>query len=367
MKNRNRCKRNFIFPLFCLSIGYGANGPVFNYDHQNEILDTTLFCQDWAQQQLGPYLVENNVWGQGNITNYTQCIYVTADSSFGWNWDWPNQGYNVKAYPEVIFGRKPWSNETTHPSLPCRIINVESLIVDFDLTMNASGNYNLAFEFWVTADSMSDDSGITTEVMIWTDQNILLPAGTVVAVTTIDGVSYDLYYTAMDNWNYYAFLANSTFHQGTMNVHNFINYMIGMGYLNSSRYLASFEMGNEVIYGSGVTEVHHYSVAVQSLLGISQGPVPGKEFSLQIPFPNPFNAAVTIPFSLASRRQLLVEILDMEGRLVRQVYSGVLRSGQHQLNWNGESDHGSHTSSGVYIVKMSDDTGADYRKILYIR
>ena len=63
----------------------------------------------------------------------------------------------------------------------------------------------------------------------------------------------------------------------------------------------------------------------------------------------------------------MVEILDLEGRLVRQVYSGVLRSGQHQLNWNGESDHGSHTSSGVYIVKMSGDTGADYRKILYVR
>jgi hypothetical protein len=69
--------------------------------------DTTYSCIGWAQETLGPYIIENNVWGQGSINNYTQCIYITEDSSFGWNWDWPNQGYNVKAYPEVIFGKKP--------------------------------------------------------------------------------------------------------------------------------------------------------------------------------------------------------------------------------------------------------------------
>jgi len=54
--------------------------------------DTTYNCNGWSQFTIGSYLVENNVWGQGNITDFTQCIYRTGsgdDIHFGWNWDWP--------------------------------------------------------------------------------------------------------------------------------------------------------------------------------------------------------------------------------------------------------------------------------------
>ena len=244
--------------------GCGSSEPEPSEIGNHNIKDTTIYCVGWDQHALGPYLVENNVWGQGNISNYSQCIYVTTDSSFGWNWDWPNQGYNVKSYPEVIYGRKPWSTASTHPSLPSRIENIETFTVTFDITMVAGGSYNLAFEFWVTADSMSGGSGITTEVMIWTDNNILLPAGNVLTTTTIDGTGYDLYYFDMENWSYYAFLSNSSIYTGTLNVHYFINYLIGSGYLDPSQYLASFEMGNEVVYGAGATDVHHYTIAINN-------------------------------------------------------------------------------------------------------
>ena len=63
--------------------------------------------------------------------------------------------------PEVMFGKKPWSSTSTHPSMPLKAVDVESFIVDFDLEMEAEGSYNLAFEFWVTSDSLSDHNGIT--------------------------------------------------------------------------------------------------------------------------------------------------------------------------------------------------------------
>ena len=63
-----------------------------------------------------------------------------------------------------------------------KISMVETFEVNFDLTIEASGNYNLAFEFWVTEDSMSSQDQITNEVMIWTANSLLQPAGEQIAV-----------------------------------------------------------------------------------------------------------------------------------------------------------------------------------------
>ena len=144
--------------------------------------DTSFYCDPWVQEPYGDYLIENNVWGQGSINEFTQCIFTINDSSFGWNWTWPDIGYNVKAYPEIIFGKKPWSINSTTNELPIKIDNVETFEVNFDLNIEASGNYNLAFEFWVTEDSISNQDQITNEVMIWTANSLLQPAGEQISV-----------------------------------------------------------------------------------------------------------------------------------------------------------------------------------------
>ena len=161
-------KRLFAFTLVLISIGSSQ--------------DTSFYCDPWAQEPYGDYLIENNVWGQGSINEFTQCIFTTNDSSFGWNWDWPDIGYNVKAYPEIIFGKKPWSINSTTNELPLKVGNVETFEVNFDLNIEASGNYNLAFEFWVTEDSISNQDQITNEVMIWTANSLLQPAGEEISV-----------------------------------------------------------------------------------------------------------------------------------------------------------------------------------------
>ena len=54
--------------------------------------------------------MENNIWGQGDINDFTQCIYRTGSENninFGWNWDWPNENNDVKSYPEVIYEKNP--------------------------------------------------------------------------------------------------------------------------------------------------------------------------------------------------------------------------------------------------------------------
>ena len=184
--------------------------------------DTTFNCQGWAQQSIDSYIIENNIWGQGNIDNFSQCIYLVDNDDFGWNWDWPNEGYHVKSYPEVMFGKKPWSNSSTHPSMPLKVHDVESFIVNFEVELEASGSYNLAFEFWVTSDSLSNQDGITTEVMIWTAGEQLQAAGEHISTPYFDGYFYKLYRAEFENWIYYAFVSQEDQFQGTLNIYNFI-------------------------------------------------------------------------------------------------------------------------------------------------
>ena len=329
--------------------------------------DTTSSCNGWAQETLGPYIIENNIWGQGSINNYTQCIYITEDSSFGWNWDWPNQGYNVKAYPEVIYGKKPWSSQSTHPSLPVKIGDVESFVVDFDLTMSGSGSYNLAFEFWVTSDSMSMEDEITTEVMIWTDQNIIEPAGTQIAIPFFDGYYYNLYQEIFDGWTYFAFVSDTPQHQGTLNVYNFLSYMVALGLLDQDEYIGSFEMGNEVVYGIGSTDVHDYSVSINENLQIAFDKENKSSVTMLTPKPNPFNNQVVIPIRLDRAENISILIMDIAGRTIKKLLMNQLSAGLHQIKWNGESDNGSFVSSGLYFVNVSTSTSHHRIKLVLLK
>jgi len=329
--------------------------------------DTTSSCNGWSQETLGPYIIENNIWGQGSINNYTQCIYITEDSSFGWNWDWPNQGYNVKAYPEVIYGKKPWSTQSTHPSLPLKIGDVESFVVDFNLTMSGSGSYNLAFEFWVTSDSMSMEDEITTEVMIWTDQNIIEPAGTQIAIPFFDGYYYNLYQEIFDGWTYFAFVSDTPQHQGTLNVYNFLSYMVALGLLDQDEYIGSFEMGNEVVYGTGSTDIHEFSVSINENLKIEFSKENMSSLTVSAPTPNPFNPSVMMDLTNHKQSEYTISIINLKGEKVYHKSLGVLEPGNHSIKWNGKNILGNPSPSGIYFFVISNSKFIESKKLILLR
>ena len=337
-------KRLFAFTFVLISIGSSQ--------------DTSFYCDPWAQEPYGDYLIENNVWGQGTINEFSQCIFTTNDSSFGWNWYWPEVGYNVKAYPEIIFGKKPWSTTSTTYELPMKISMVETFEVNFDLTIEASGNYNLAFEFWVTEDSISSQDQITNEVMIWTANSLLQPAGEQIAVFFSDGYYYDLFRAEFNDWIYYAFVSQTDQQEGTLNVHNFINYMVATGYLNPNEYLASFELGNEIVNGSGQTNIRQYSISVNQTLSIfidlNNKTTLGK-FAVA---PNPFNSKTTFKYHLYEKSLVRITIFDLNGSVIKDLFYGFQYPGLNTINWNGVDNIGTNVPSGVYFssIRLEDRT-----------
>ena len=328
--------------------------------------DTTYNCNGWSQFTIGSYLVENNVWGQGDITEFTQCIYRTGtldDINFGWNWNWPIGNSDVKAYPEVIFGKKPWESSSTDAALPIKIQNLDELYVVYDLAMVATGSYNLAFEFWVTIDSMSSETGITTEVMIWMDHNLIGPAGNIIGTVTFDGIDYYLYQANWDSWTYFAFISAVPQYSGVLGVHNFVNHLVSQDMLDPNEYFSDFELGNEVVYGMGKTDIRQYDIYVNSnpLSVASPEQIPGYN-SLSYNYPNPFNPVTTLNYTIPSSEFVSVKIYDINGAELTTLVNEKLSSGKHSIQWNA-TDY----PSGIYIARISSGNYFQAKKMLLVK
>ena len=328
--------------------------------------DTTFNCSEWSQISFGEYIIENNVWGQGEIDDFIQCIYRTGSGDnihFGWSWDWPNENNEVKSYPEVIYGKKPWSSSSTTQELPIKINNIDELYVDYDLNMSANGSYNLAFEFWVTTDSLSSQTGITTEVMIWMDNNIINPAGSLIATVNFDGFQYNVYRANWDTWTYIAFLSVEPQYSGLLAVHNFVHYLVNEGMLDTDEYFADFEMGNEVIYGTGQTDINKYDLYVNTNpLSINNYSSISNSYHLSTNYPNPFNAITSIDFSIPIDQFISMKVYDILGNEIAILINDNLSVGKHRIQWDA-----SHYSSGLYFVKLECENYYNMRKILLLK
>ncbi len=85
--------------------------------------------------------------------------------------------------------------------------------------------------------------------------------------------------------------------------------------------------------------------------GIADGrdsPALPELFELGQPYPNPFNAQVTIPVTMLRAGRLRVDVFNLLGRKVATVYDGPASVGQRDCHWDAEE-----YASGVYLFKAT--------------
>src|SRR5258708_7867107 len=108
----------------------------------------TKLYNNKAILKIGEYDVENNAWGTTDPLP-PQFITGPPDDTITWGWDWPgHDASKVMAYPEIIFGKKPFNQSSTSASLPRAISDLSELNVDFSFHTSALGAFNSAFDLW---------------------------------------------------------------------------------------------------------------------------------------------------------------------------------------------------------------------------
>ena len=87
-----------------------------------------------------------------------------------------------------------------------------------------------------------------------------------------------------------------------------------------------------------------------------------KTFELNSIYPNPFNPATTIQYSMSLTTNLTIDVIDIMGRNIATLHRGVQVAGVHNLNWDA-----SKVASGIYLIRMQAGSQALIRKVTLIK
>jgi hypothetical protein len=91
-------------------------------------------------------------------------------------------------------------------------------------------------------------------------------------------------------------------------------------------------------------------------------------FKLHPSSPNPFNPRTEIRFDLSEPVPVRLLIYDVQGRLVRTLEGGSVKSaGRHRSVWDGLDDRGAPVSSGVYFCRLEAGDYAEANRMALIR
>ena len=103
-----------------------------------------------------------------------------------------------------------------------------------------------------------------------------------------------------------------------------------------------------------------------SIATVRTAPLPTKT-DLQPSYPNPSNAAATIPFTLAAAHYLQLDILDMMGQRVTNLVTGSFSAGNYEYFWDGRNDASQQVASGIYFYRMRLENTLLTRSMLLLR
>ena len=118
-------------------------------------------------------------------------------------------------------------------------------------------------------------------------------------------------------------------------------------------------------------------VSVTSRRPANAKPVPGTQLPSELPeglvsglgdpFPAPFNASVTIPFTVAAAGSVQISVYNLMGQQVRVLRDGWTEAGLHQMRWDGRTAAGAEAASGVYWAVLQVGEAVQTAKLALIR
>jgi hypothetical protein len=80
--------------------------------------------------------------------------------------------------------------------------------------------------------------------------------------------------------------------------------------------------------------------------------------------PNPAMNQALVRYQVPRNTDISLDVFDANGRLVRRLASGPVKSGEHRLTWDGAGRDGRLVAPGVYFVRLGNGGSAATCKLL---
>lgn len=92
-----------------------------------------------------------------------------------------------------------------------------------------------------------------------------------------------------------------------------------------------------------------------------------RDFWLEQNFPNPFNPATRIRFTVHRPGSVRLVVFDLLGRPVRELFSGEVEAGYRVVEWDGRDDRGVVQSSGVYFYRFEAEGFTEVKRMIMMK
>ena len=113
--------------------------------------------------------------------------------------------------------------------------------------------------------------------------------------------------------------------------------------------------GNMTIESVIVSDIEGNSIPASSVI------VPSK-YALESAYPNPFNPVTTLNFSLPESQEVMLQVYNLQGRVIETLVNSNIEAGYHSVQWNADN-----YSSGMYFVKMVAGEYIDTQKLMLVK
>ncbi len=117
--------------------------------------------------------------------------------------------------------------------------------------------------------------------------------------------------------------------------------------------------GNAANNSDSNTGDHIYTTRDTTDLDLNVGvPVPAHAGLALSASPNPSRGGTRLTFTLPAAASVSLDVLDVQGRVVRALERGERAAGTHVVAWDGRRADGGAAAAGVYFARLALDGGA---------
>jgi hypothetical protein len=105
-----------------------------------------------------------------------------------------------------------------------------------------------------------------------------------------------------------------------------------------------------------------YQSDITTVVAVDGDILVADRFILMPAYPNPFNPATKLSFSIDAPSEIRLEIYDVSGKLVDNIANGFYQSGMHVIDWNA-----SDLASGMYFVHLARGSERLTQKVMLLK
>ena len=246
-------------------------------------------CEAYPSVVYDKFIAINNIWNARSMRRdgWSQTIRVdqalNSPAKASWSYDWLAESdggiFDVKSYPEVIYGNKLGvhvSGTRAETGLPAPVSELEEFKVDFSYSDLGNAERNVALEsfFHESCDitgPCDDYDNRVFEMMIWVKNPTVRTPGTLtLSGVMIDNPLWNVYTKPTSDRRYIAFTAQTPITTGTLHWNRFVEWTANWTRENSEERninvlephycMGAIEIGTEVWNGSGTFSLDSYSI-----------------------------------------------------------------------------------------------------------